>query len=384
MSYDYASVRNNSFSRTSANESKLGAYYTDVSHCKSMFSILKFPENEEVCCLEPSIGNGAAIKAVTGAEENPDIKLFGVELNQEVAIATKEDPHIEDCLFADFLSGVKISNNKFSFCFGNPPYADMDGDENETGRRGRYEYAFLEKVTGAYLKKDGILVWVIPHRIFIEAGYLRYLVGHYSLLHVYKFRKEEFAKWHQVVIIARKSGYSRIPLKDEMQEYRSKYEKIEDIEELPLTFEGTDLYQSVEVPASKAEDITLFATKELDPEAAVAFLLTKPDMDDFNKMVDNAATVKEYTSTDLGRPPIRLKKDLVYLMNTAGVGQGLVGTIGEDAHLQRGCAEVVEEAEYNEKEENSSKSDSGSIKVRTRTKVTMTVIQTNGDITVLE
>ena len=56
------------FSRTVANEARLGAYYTDVSHCRSMSGLFKFPEGEKVCVLEPSIGDGAAAIAVTGRE----------------------------------------------------------------------------------------------------------------------------------------------------------------------------------------------------------------------------------------------------------------------------------------------------------------------------
>jgi hypothetical protein len=97
-------------------------------------------------------------------------------------------------------------------------------------------------------------------------------------------------------------------------------------------------------------------------------------------MRDKAVTQVEFTSSDLGQPPIRPKKDLVYLMQTAGVGQGLAGEPGIDAHLQRGVAEVVEESEYAEDE----KGHVDSVKVLTRTKVTMSIIETNGTITVLE
>jgi len=375
-----ATFRSNSFSRAVENERKMGAYYTDVSHCKVIGELLKFPD-EEVSVLEPSIGDGSACIAVTGADTKENIKIFGVELNDEVAKKTRENPHIEDVLSADFTCGVRISNQKFSFVFGNPPY--MDDDDTEDGTRGRLEKTFLERITGSYLKKDGIIVWVIPYRIFAEAGYLRFILGHYELLAVYKFWPEEYAKWHQIVFIARKTA-SRIPMAEEMKAIRAKYETEDLVPELPRTFKGTDLYQSIEVMPSPSEDIKLFAPKDLDPQLAVDFLCKKPPMDDFKKMVDKAATQEEYSSSDLGQPPIRPKKDLVYLMQTAGVGQGLAGEIGVDAHLQRGVAEVVEEAEYNEADpENSHKTD-GTIKVTTRTKVTMSIIETNGTITVLE
>lgn len=53
------------FSRARHNEAKMGAYYTDPGHCRRIGKFLEFPE-EEVCCLEPSIGDGEAVFAVTG------------------------------------------------------------------------------------------------------------------------------------------------------------------------------------------------------------------------------------------------------------------------------------------------------------------------------
>ena len=63
------------FSRTKANEAKMGAYYTDVGHCVSIGRFLQFPE-DEVCCLEPSIGDGKAVLAVTG-KDNERVDLCG-------------------------------------------------------------------------------------------------------------------------------------------------------------------------------------------------------------------------------------------------------------------------------------------------------------------
>lgn len=39
---------NSRFSRLRANESKLGAYYTDVAHCRDLRKLFRFPE-DEVC-----------------------------------------------------------------------------------------------------------------------------------------------------------------------------------------------------------------------------------------------------------------------------------------------------------------------------------------------
>ena len=82
---------NSRFSRLRANESKLGAYYTDVAHCRDLRKLFRFPE-DEVCVLEPCIGDASAVISITDATNNPNIKIFGVELNNAVAKQTKENP----------------------------------------------------------------------------------------------------------------------------------------------------------------------------------------------------------------------------------------------------------------------------------------------------
>ncbi len=379
MNYSNATVRGNAIHQTLMNESKCGAYYTETNHCSIIGELLKFPD-DEVCVLEPSIGDGSAVKAVTKKEARENVKIFGVELRDVAANEVRKDPLIEECLCADFTNGVTIKNNAFTLCFGNPPY--MDDDDTEDGKRGRLERTFLEKVTGAYLKKGGILVWVIPYSRFVEESTLKYLISHYEFLQVYKFREDEYKKWKQIVFIGRKTD-TRIPLAAEIAEVREKYKSDDIVPVLPMTFEGTDLYESIEVYPSKSADITYFAAKEFDPRAALAHFGTNPDLDDYHRLIGKRSTQKEYASTELGAPPIPLKKDSLYLMATSGVGQGLAGTLGKDMHLQRGVAEVVEEVERNS-DPNKKDGSGDTVTVTTRAKVTMSIIETCGEITVLE
>jgi len=377
MSYDRVQVRNNSFSRVTANEMKMGAYYTDIAHCKVIGQLFKFP-SEEVCVLEPSIGDGSAVKACTRPEVNEGVKIFGVELNDEVAKKTREDQYIESCLSADFTNGATISNNVFSFCFGNPPY--MDG-EDEVGRQERMEAVFLNHVTSRYLRNGGILVWIIPYRIFSDPVYFKFLMTHYEKLAVYKFWPEEYAKWHQVVFIGRKIP-TRVQLATELVAEREKYANEALVPELPQTFEGTELFESIEVITSKSEAIRYFAPKVFDPVQAFSFLASgRADLEDYSSRISQKCTQKEYTSTDMGRPPIPPKKDSMYLMITSGAGQGLAGEVGKDAHLQRGVAEIVEESVYETDPHNPEMEIEV---VKSRTKVSMTTLETSGKITVLE
>lgn len=368
--------REGKFSRTIGNEMKMGAYYTDVSHCQSISGLFNFPEGEEVCVLEPSIGDGSAVIACTKADENPDIRIFGVELNQAVADQTKLRPEIEDLLPCDFTNGVQIKNQAFSFVFGNPPY--MDNDEGEF--RERMEKIFLERCSDKYIKKGGILVWVIPYYIFSDAAYLRLLINRYDFLGVWKFRKEEYDKYHQIVFVGRRRQ-NRIALISEVREIQERYDSIDKLEELPLTFEGTDLYKSIDVEPTKADDITLFAPIEFDDMAALKHLCMRPSMGDYHKLESAKMSQKEFRATNIGKPPIPLKKDSLYLMLTSGVGQGFAGEKGKDLHLQRGVAEIVEDIRY---EDDPAVPDGpGIMTVTTHTSITMTIMETNGKVTKL-
>ena len=370
--------RNNAFSRTTANEAKMGAYYTDARHCEVIGELFNFPE-DEVCVLEPSIGDGTAVKAVTRPDLNDKVKIFGVELNDAVAKQTKEDQLIEDVLSADFTNGVNIRNNVFSFCFGNPPY--MDDDDTEDGKRGRLENTFLTKVTGNYLRIGGILVWVIPYRNFVDPSTLKYLMSHYEKLGVWKFWDDEYSKWHQIVYVGRKILAKGIPLADELAAERALYEE-DKLEVLPMTFEGSELYHSIEVQPTKAEDVNLFSTRVFDPVAALNFLVNgNPNIEDYNQAINRKITQKVYASNDLGRPPIMPKADSLYLMATSGAGQGLAGTPGKDLHLQRGTAEVIDETEYKPDPNDPEKEVAV---VTTRTKVSMQIFETSGKYTILE
>lgn len=360
------------FSRTMDNVQKMGAYYTDLAHCKSIGEMLLFPKDKEVSVLEPCIGDGSAVLTVTGAENNPNIKIFGVEVNDKVASEDKENPVFEEILEADFLEGVRIRNNAFSFCFGNPPY--ITDDLAEDGPE-RMERQFLEKVTN-YLTKTGLIAWVIPYVVFADNGHMRFLLNHYEILDVYRFREEEYAKFHQVVIFARKKDATFV-LRDDVDTALQKYQ-LENLLELPVHPE-----QRFEVEPSESSKVTLFCKKEFDVIGAYETLRNieeKDSLSDLYSFMDKSLTTEKYAVGDIGNPPIPLKKDSLYLMATSGAGSGLTGDeTACDLHLQRGVAEVIEESEIREDEKGNPVE-----VVTSRTKITMTVVQNNGQINVLE
>ena len=61
--YEKNVQKQNSFSRSMANDAKLGAYYTDKSVCAMIGRYLAFPE-AHVNVLEPSVGDSSALFSV--------------------------------------------------------------------------------------------------------------------------------------------------------------------------------------------------------------------------------------------------------------------------------------------------------------------------------
>ena len=53
-------IKQNTFSRTVFNDSKLGAYYTDPVHATKIGRLFRL--QGECCVLEPSFGNAEALK----------------------------------------------------------------------------------------------------------------------------------------------------------------------------------------------------------------------------------------------------------------------------------------------------------------------------------
>lgn len=360
---------NNSYSRIRENEAKLAAYYTDSDHCRTLEKLFIFPE-QEVCVLEPSIGDGRAVIEITGAAKRPNIKIFGVELNQKVAEKTKEDPHVNAVLKADFTNGVIIRNNSFSFCFANPPYMAEKSDDGKENIR--LEQVFLEKISN-YLCMDAILVWVVPEKSFFEEGHLRLWSKFFDTICFYRFRPKEYAKYKQIVLIGKKIGKREVTkqmLLDLSEQVRKNLIELPDV-----------LEPCIHVPPSSSSEIDLFTTKEFPEADAYQYLARHGIPEDVLAVFDQKASQPKFADTKLKRPPIPLKKDSLYLLATSGAGQGLTGSIEtKDLHLQRGVAEVVEDTRYNSTDD---PEDSGTLTVTTHTAISMHIVENDGTITKL-
>lgn len=355
------SFKQSNFSRSLYNEAKLGAYYTDVGHCKRIGRLFSFPD-DEVCVLEPSIGDGKAVISVT--ENCSNRKIFGVELNKNTYDKIKSDEHFEYLLNEDFLKGIKVSHASFSFCFANPPYGvDQDGKE-------RLEKLFIEKIYG-YLAKDAILTLVIPYHVLTDEKVLRCFMARFNPLAVFKFDDNEYKKFKQIVVIGMKRrglGF----MNEWYKKFCSEIDSIEKLDYLPQLDE--EVPDKIPVLPSYSDNIEYFTTLRFDYAKAAEGLKSSP----LYKVIQEKAVTEEYTAAELGRPPVPLKKDSLYICAIAGGGQGIVGSEEtHDLHLQRGVAKVEKENEI------VPNGDQTEVIERSYTKVSLNIIQNDGTITTL-
>lgn len=345
------------FSRTLANEGKMGAYYTDPDHCRWIHNFLDFPVEKEICCLDPCIGDAQALRLVTGQEERiENLKLFGVESNKETCRELREKAfYLEELLQTDFIDGTIISHSSFSFCFMNPPYG-MDEKE-------RLENAFLGKVI-PYLTNKAVLVLVIPLYVAKSLAFLKRWCGNFETLHYYRFHEKEYQKFKQVVLFGRKKCRELLP--DEMKRM-AEIEK-EELEEIPTNYLG----ERIEIYPSKKEAIKSFLTKDFDAEAALDAVRSSPLLE----LLDSCLKIPPYGIGSLERPPVMPCNNQLYLLAMCGGGEGLAGTEeDQDLHLQRG---IVKRVSYSSIEPN----EEGVMMevVKTTSKVSFNLIEADGTI----
>lgn len=324
------------FFQSKMNEAKLGAYYTDVDHCRWISRFLEFPE-EEVCSIEPSIGDAKAILTVTGKEKcDSNIHIYGVELNDESYEQVKNNPLVDQCLQADFLTDVLITQQSFSFAFVNPPYGTL-GEE-----RKRYETEFLQKLT-PYLTKGAVVVFVLPQYVLADTDFSNLWCSLYDTRHVYRFHQKEYEKFKQIVLIGIKKPKSSNE-KEAIKQLQRAAAEPDGFPELPEQYEGA----KVRVPKSSERNLFQFMTREFHAEEAIKCVMKSS----LNQMVMTNIRVPKYQIDNLGRPPIMPSDGQMYLLAVSGAGQGLVGSEeNQDLHLQRGVAKIVTSSSFTNDEE---------------------------------
>lgn len=349
------------FSRSLHNEAKMGAYYTDTDHCVRLARLFDWPD-EEVCVLEPSIGDGKAVQAIT--QNAPKSTIFGVELNKSTFDQLEQKfPYL---LNEDFLHGVKISRKAFSFCFANPPYG-VDQDSKE-----RLEKLFIEKLFG-YLKQDAVFCLVVPYYVLTDKMVKRAFVSRFQLIAAYRFDDAVYKQFQQVVVIGKRRQMIEC-MRSYLKDFDLCVGNLEDIPYIPK--EDEDIKEKIQVLPSSSDQIEYFTTLKFNPVKAAISLKNSSLLQELEEF----AVAPEYSAAELGRPAVPLKKDLLYLCALSGGGQGLVGSAKKgDLHLQRGVVNVVQDHNIRHEEHG----DGVEVVESSYSQITLNIIESDGSITTL-
>lgn len=375
--------RISNFDRTLSNVAKMGAYYTDAAHCRDIGRLLRFPEEGVVDVLEPSCGDASAVLALLESVRGLGGKanVFGVEIQDAVAKETQKNPLLKKVICEDFFDAkirFKNKGEKFSLIFGNPPYME----DNEDGKKERMEHKFLQQCT-QYLSVGGLLVWVIPLRIYAEDFTLRWIMRYYDILHLWKFRESEWKKWGQIVLMARRKERCEIT-GEEVREYQSTL-AVEKVPVLPSS-EELDVLEKIEVPANSQDNVSIFEPVFFDEEGACSdFIASMPRLLGEGVRYHKRLAEPEFVSNTLRDPLVTLCDGHIAQAIACGEGAGLTGTPGVDLHLQRGVCEVTEKEvkETTDDEESTiaRKSESGAaLRVTSSSSIKMTLINPSGKI----
>ena len=368
--------KESSFSRSLANLEKMGAYYTDVGMCKRIGRMFK-RSNGRLFVLEPSIGDGSAVRAVmseiTGEGEN--MRLFGVELDEKTAYKVKAESKEGDMiLHTDFLRGLMCSSNVFGFCFANPPYGE------EPFLKVRYEQLFVKSIA-IYIKKGGLLALVIPFYVMRTPDFIGAFMQRFELLGMYRFDDSVYKQFQQIVMVGkRRERMSYVFGPKEREAFFATCETPETLPYLPLEVKEEDKYLIPECTVPVAQ----FTTVQFDRVAAAKSIRN----DRLYETLGECISGERYVSSQNLTPPIIPKKDILYLCATAGAGQGLCGSEEKrNLHLQRGVVKKGEMTTYGEPdeedEEKVSRKKGRYMEVVTFADVSITIIENDGKITTL-
>jgi hypothetical protein len=172
--------KQSNFSRSLANEAKMGAYLTDRRICEVISTYIDYG-TKNVNVLEPTVGDASAVLTVTKGKEN--VSIFGVELSEDRYQKAKNyvDNGLYKVILSDFLK-ARITNKKMDMIFSNPPYLTVFEE--------RFESVCLSRCT-RYLSPKGFLVYIVGASMSQDEEFIKYLVANYEDISIFRFPTAE-------------------------------------------------------------------------------------------------------------------------------------------------------------------------------------------------
>lgn len=290
---------------------KMGYYPTPMSVVKLIKSYMMFPE-EPFCAIDPCCGEGLAL---AGLVHGTSGLAYGVELDEARADEAKQYLYK---VAKGAIESTRISKEGFSVNFLNPPYDDESG--TEFFQQQRKEKLFLKK-TYEYLKKGGVLVYIIPQNRLTE-DIVRILVYRFRKLQVFKFPQGEYEAFSQIVVFGIRKDVPSVD-KEEFQRLSNYWDQTEEPPELTRTDEP----QYVIKPTSP---VPLFRSGIIDP---VELIKDVQKSSLWGRVAEIG--IRREAATQGARPPIPLHKGHMGLALVSGALDGCIGK-GDNRHLVKG------------------------------------------------
>lgn len=324
---------------------KMGYYPTPVSVVQRIKTFLEFPENATI--LDPCCGEGNALKQLA---ERIGVKTYGVEIDGHRAEEAKTKlTRVLKCGYEE----TRISNGTFSCLFLNPPY-DWETEHESSERK---EKIFLRE-TIKYLQSGGVLIYIIPQNR-LDKNIAKILAYRFEKIQIYKFQKEEYEAFKQIVLFAVKKKHPNIDEGSLGKLIKIPTEKLEEIPTLN--------HPAYVLPKSKP--INLFQSTTIDEKELQKEIRSSPLWKRFEEMT----RVEEQR---IGRPPLPLHTGHLGLLLANGCLDGIVGQ-GQERHIVRGKVEKTT-AKYSEY-----KGDILEERELDQYKVTIKILKQDGEIIML-
>lgn len=178
---------------------KVGYYPTPAHTLRLIAQLLTSSKGGSLRLLDPCAGQGEALAAIAThlCAITPNVITYGVEVSHERAILAQ---NVIDHLINDDWNNITSSRNAHSLLWLNPPY-DFDAlESDETGRKSRQEYLFLQSCTPK-LQVGGVLVYIVPQSILTRPNVTKFLTTYYEQVRAYRLPEGEYEVFKQVVLL---------------------------------------------------------------------------------------------------------------------------------------------------------------------------------------
>jgi hypothetical protein len=357
------------FSRSLANEAKMGAYFTDKRVCKKIASYIDFGSNN-VNILEPTIGDASAILTITEGKEN--VSIFGVELDKERYEQAKK--HIESNLLyrvilSDFLK-ARITHDKMDMVFANPPYLKMED--------GKIRNNLLNEMT-RYISKGGLLVYVVGRSLLENEMFRKYLVANYTNIKIVRFPTTEEYKqeygvsyqfFNQICIFAYKRQRHLLMNEEEFKEEITAFNSVfnEEVELELISYQQSPIFKIM--TSHSTQSINDFKGNIVDVKSTLS------SMGYGMYMINKRKSFLSLLKISIGNtPPIDPKKEHKYFIAISATS-AIIGEEGEK-HMLRTFVTTSKTSSIEQDDETGDK-----VKVveRTNAKVVANVLNADGTI----